>query len=65
LEEDVKRGFELEDGFEDGAAAEDVETETGTRESYGEAADGAEVADCFCTDEREDDVCVCISIFIR
>jgi hypothetical protein len=45
LEEDVEGGFEFEDGFKDGAAAEDVETETGTGEGNGEAADVAEVAD--------------------
>jgi len=46
LEEDVEGGFELEDGFEDGAAAEDVEAQTGAREGDGEAPDVAEVADC-------------------
>lgn len=46
LEEDVKGGFELEDGFEDGAAAQDVETQTRAREGDGEAPDVAEVADC-------------------
>jgi hypothetical protein len=57
LQEYVKSGFEFKDGFEDGAAAEDVETETGAGEGDGEAADVAEVADCFCADEGEDDVC--------
>jgi hypothetical protein len=45
LEEDVEGGFEFEHGFEDRATSEDVETETGARECYGEAADVAEVAD--------------------
>ena len=38
LEQDVEGGFELEDGFEDGASAENVETQTGARECDGQAA---------------------------
>jgi hypothetical protein len=45
LEEDVEGGFKLENGFEDGAAAKDIETQTGAGERNGEAADVAEVAD--------------------
>jgi hypothetical protein len=45
LEQDVESGFELEDGFEDRAPAEDVEAETGAGEGDGEAADVAEVTD--------------------
>jgi hypothetical protein len=56
LQENVERGFELENGFEDGAAAQDVQTEAGAGEGDGEAADVAEVADSFCADEGEDDV---------
>jgi hypothetical protein len=45
LEEYVEGGLEFENGFEDGAAAEDVETQTGAGERHGEAADVTEVAD--------------------
>jgi hypothetical protein len=45
LEQYVEGGLEFENRFEDGAAAEDVETETGARECDGKAADVAEVTD--------------------
>jgi hypothetical protein len=45
-EQYVERGFELKDGFKNGAAAENVETETCPGEGDGEASDVAEVADC-------------------
>jgi hypothetical protein len=44
-EQNVKGRFELEAGFEDCAAAEDVQTEASAGEGDGEAADVAEVAD--------------------
>jgi hypothetical protein len=55
LEQDVEGGFELEDRFEDGAAAEDVETETGTGECDGETADVAQVPDGARADEGKND----------
>lgn len=56
-EEYVKRWFELEAGFEDGAAAEDVEAQAGAGERDRQAADVAEVADAAGADEGEEDVC--------
>jgi hypothetical protein len=50
LEEYVEGGFEFENGFEDGAAAKDVETQTGAGERDGKAADVAEVADAASAD---------------
>jgi hypothetical protein len=56
-EQDVECGFELEHGLEHAAAPEDVQTQAGAGECDGQAADVAEVADCFCADEGEYDVC--------
>ena len=44
-EEHVEGGFELEHGLEDGAAAENVQAQTGAGEGDGQAADVAQVAD--------------------
>jgi hypothetical protein len=44
-EEDVEGGLELEDGFEDAAAAENVQTQPCARECDGQAAYVAQVAD--------------------
>lgn len=45
LEEQLKGFAKLVAGLEDGAAAEDVQTETGAGEGDGKTADVAEVAD--------------------
>jgi hypothetical protein len=44
-EEDVKGGLELEDGFEDAATAENVQTQPCAGERDGQAAYVAQVAD--------------------